>query len=40
MNYLKGTVVEAYDDKLAEKTLSNPENDWSDKETDNVGGEK
>lgn len=38
--YLKGTIIEVYDDKLADITVNNPDNDWSEKEEDNVGGEK
>lgn len=40
LEYLDGTVIEAYDEKLADITMSNPENDWSEKEKDGVGGSR
>lgn len=34
---LEGTIVEDFDLDKAEITMTNPENDWSDKETNMIG---
>lgn len=35
---LEGTEVEMFDEAKADITMTNPENDWSEKETDMIGG--
>ena len=40
LEFLSDTIVEAYDEKLADITMNNPENNWSEKEEDNVGGKE
>lgn len=40
LEFLSDTIVEAYDEKLADITMNNPENDWSGKEKDGIGGTK
>lgn len=37
---LEGTEVIEFDEELAQITLNNPENDWSNKITDGIGGEQ
>ena len=37
---LEGTVVEIYDEKLAEITINNPENNWDEYEQDMIGEDK
>lgn len=37
---LEGTEVELFDEAKAEITMTNPENDWSEKEIDMIGGAK
>lgn len=38
LEFLSDTIVEAYDEKLADITMNNPENNWSEKEKDGIGG--
>lgn len=38
LEFLEGTEIVEFDDEKAQWTLDNPENDWSDKETDGFGG--
>lgn len=39
LEYLNGTEVIEFNEKLAQITLDNPENDWSNKITNGIGGE-
>lgn len=38
--FLEESEIEAYDEEKGKLTLDNPENDWSEVETDMVGGEE
>ena len=38
LEFLLGTEIEEYDETKGQWTLENPENDWSEKETDGIGG--
>ena len=37
---LEETIVEIYDEKLAEITINNPENNWDEYEQDMIGEDK
>lgn len=38
LEFLEGTEVEEFVEKKGQLTLDNPENDWSEKEIDMIGG--
>lgn len=40
IEFLEGTEIELYDEDKSQLTLDNPENDWSDKETDMIGDDE
>lgn len=40
VEFLEGTEIELYDEAKAEITMTNPENDWSDKETNMIGDDE
>lgn len=40
IKYLEGTKIVEFDEKLAQITLDNPQNDWSNKITDGIGGDE
>ncbi len=40
ISMLEGCEVVEFDEVKAKVTLENPENDWSNKMTDGIGGEK
>lgn len=40
LEFLLGTEIELYDEAKAEITMTNPENDWSEKETNGIGDDE
>ncbi|WP_195547812.1 hypothetical protein [Holdemania sp. 1001095H_141210_F2] len=40
ISMLEGSEIVEFDEAKAKITLENPENDWSNKMTDGIGGEK
>lgn len=40
IEFLDGTEIEPYDEELAQLTLDNPENDWSEKNTNGIGDDE
>lgn len=40
LEFLEGTEIVEFDEKLAQITLENPENDWSNKIVNGIGGEE
>lgn len=40
LEFLLGTEIELYDPEKGQLTLDNPENDWSEKETNGIGDDE